>query len=66
MKFIHLAARARIGALLGTLLGIEDDETEGPNDGDDLDDHLAAQWALYEFSGWLLEWTVMALSGEAD
>ena len=52
--------------VLGTLLGIEDDETEGPNDGDDLDDHLAAQWALYEFSGWLLEWTVMALSGEAD
>lgn len=52
--------------VLGTLLGIEDDETDGPDDVDDLDDHLAAQWALYEFSGWLLEWTVRALSGETD
>lgn len=52
--------------VLGTLLGIEDDETEGPEDVDDLDDHLAAQWALYEFCGWLLEWTVLALSGETD
>ena len=52
--------------VLGTLLGIEDDETDGPDDADDLDDHLAAQWALYDFSGWLLEWTVGALSGETD
>ena len=52
--------------VLGTLLGIEDDETDGPEEEDDLDDHLAAQWALYEFSGWLLEWTVRALSGETE
>ena len=61
--------------VLGTLLEIEDDEEDGGydteslddgDDHDDHDDHAAAQWALYEFSGWLLEWTVRALSGETD
>lgn len=51
--------------VVGTLLGIEDDESERPDDSE-IDDSLAAQWALYEFSGWLLEWTVRALSGETD
>ena len=49
--------------VLGTLLGIEDEDSDPDDDELDADDHLAAQWALYEFCGWLLEWTVRALEG---
>lgn len=52
--------------VLGTMLGIDtEDDADDELDafGAD-DDHAAAQYALYEFCGWLLEWTVDALAGE--
>ena len=52
--------------VLGTMLGIDTDDHADDEDeafAED-DDHTAAQYALYEFCGWLLEWTVDALAGE--
>lgn len=62
MAFMRVLNSLRL--VLGTLLGIESDETEPPEESPESDNHLAAQWSLYEFCGWLLEWTVGALAGE--
>lgn len=47
--------------VLGTLLDVGEDELE-----DDIDENDPAfgQWQLYGYLGWLLEWTISALSGE--
>lgn len=44
--------------VLGTMLGITDDESA-----DAADDADTAEHGLYDFLSWLLEWTVQALSG---
>lgn len=62
MAFARVLNSLRL--VLGTLLGIDHDEAEIDDADLEADDHLAAQWSLYEFCGWLLEWTVEALSGE--
>ena len=46
--------------VMGTLLGVSDDSEEP--EFDDEDDPLAAQWQLYGWLGWLLEWIVDAQS----
>jgi len=47
--------------VLGTLLDVGEDDFE-----DDIDenDPSFGQWQLYSYLGWLLEWTISALSGE--
>ena len=47
--------------VLGTLLDVGEDDFE-----DDIDenDPTFGQWQLYGYLGWLLEWTISALSGE--
>ena len=47
--------------VLGTLLDVGEDDFE-----DDIDENDPAfgQWQLYGYLGWLLEWTISALSGE--
>ena len=47
--------------VLGTLLDVGEDDFE-----DDIDKNNPAfgQWQLYGYLGWLLEWTISALSGE--
>ncbi|MSO15267.1 MAG: hypothetical protein CK521_05175 [Acidimicrobium sp.] len=47
--------------VLGTLLDVSEDDFE-----DDIDEDNPAfgQWQLYGYLGWLLEWTISALSGE--
>jgi hypothetical protein len=47
--------------VLGTLLDVGEDDFE-----DDIDenDPSFGQWQLYGYLGWLLEWTISALSGE--
>ncbi len=47
--------------VLGTLLDVGEDDYE-----DDIDENDPAfgQWQLYGYLGWLLEWTISALSGE--
>ena len=62
MAFMRVLNSLRL--VLGTLLGIESEEAVPPDETLDAGDHLAAQWSLYEFCGWLLEWTVGALAGE--
>lgn len=49
--------------VLGTLLDVSDDGMED-EDMFEEDDPEFAQWQLYGYLGWLLEWTVSALSGE--
>ena len=54
--------------VLGTLLDVTDDQEDG---GDDPDEHSAdetvtAQWHLYMWLGWLLEWIVEAQDPEPD
>ncbi len=46
-----------IRLVLGTMLGITDDETA-----DDADDGITPEHQLYDFLSWLLEWTVRSLS----
>jgi hypothetical protein len=46
-----------IRLVLGTMLGITDDETA-----DDADDGTTPEHQLYDFLSWLLEWTVRSLS----
>ncbi len=46
-----------IRLVLGTMLGISDDETA-----DDADDGTTPEHQLYDFLSWLLEWTVRSLS----
>ena len=46
-----------IRLVLGSLLGIDDDESA-----DDADDETSPEHQLYDFLSWLLEWTVRALS----
>ncbi len=46
-----------IRLVLGSLLGITDDESA-----DDADDGDSPEHQLYDFLGWLLEWTVRSLS----
>ena len=48
-----------IRLVLGSLLGIHDDESADQADGDASPEHQ-----LYDFLSWLLEWTVRALSPE--
>jgi hypothetical protein len=64
MAFMRVLNSLRL--VLGTLLGIDSDEAEPSDEMLAGDDHLAAQWSLYEFCGWLLEWTVGALAGEDE
>jgi hypothetical protein len=47
--------------VLGTLLDVGEDDFE-----DDIDenDPSFGQWQLYGYLGWLMEWTISALSGE--
>jgi hypothetical protein len=45
--------------VLGTLLDVTEDDTEPEWDDDD---PVAAQWQLYAWLGWLLEWIVEAQS----
>ena len=47
--------------VLGTLLDVGEDDFE-----DDFDENDPAfgQWQLYGYLGWLMEWTISALSGE--
>ena len=47
--------------VLGTLLDVGEDDFE-----DDIDENDPAfgQWQLYGYLGWLMEWTISALSGE--
>ena len=47
--------------VLGTLLDVGEDDFE-----DDIDknDPAFGQWQLYGYLGWLMEWTISALSGE--
>lgn len=47
--------------VLGTLLDVSEDDHE-----DEIDekDPSFGQWQLYGYLGWLLEWTISALSGE--
>ena len=47
--------------VLGTLLDVGEDDFE-----DDIDenDQAFGQWQLYGYLGWLMEWTISALSGE--
>ncbi len=49
--------------VLGTLLDVTDDGTD-PEDSFDEQDPEFAQWQLYGYLGWLLEWTVSALAGD--
>ena len=46
-----------IRLVLGTLLGITDDDSA-----DEADDAATPEHQLYDFLSWLLEWTVHALS----
>ena len=46
-----------IRLVLGSLLGIHDDESA-----DEADDDTSPEHQLYDFLSWLLEWTVRALS----
>lgn len=46
--------------VMGTLLDVSDDGTEP--EFEDADDPLAAQWQLYGWLGWFLEWIVDAQS----
>jgi hypothetical protein len=46
-----------IRLVLGSLLGIDDDQSA-----DDADDAATPEHQLYDFLSWLLEWTVRALS----
>ena len=46
--------------VLGTALGIDHDEWEPEFDEDDEDDPEVAQWHVYNWLGWLLEWVVEA------
>ncbi|MFM8554492.1 MAG: DUF2017 family protein [Acidimicrobiales bacterium] len=46
--------------VLGTLLGVDQDEWEPDFDEDDGDDPRSSQWHLYNWFGWLLEWIVEA------
>ena len=49
--------------VLGTVLDVsEDDDLEEPDD----DHPMAAEYRLYGFLSWLLEWTVRALSVDLD
>ena len=48
--------------VMGTLLDVTDDGSEP--EFDDEDDPLAAQWQLYGWLGWFLEWIVDAQSPE--
>jgi hypothetical protein len=48
-----------IRLVLGTLLGITDDDSA-----DEADDADSPEHQLYAFLSWLLEWTVRALSGD--
>ena len=50
--------------VLGTLLGITDDEADDMDDLDP-DDPGSAQWHLYMWLGWLLEWMVTAQDPES-
>ena len=43
--------------VLGTILGVTDDESEPEFDEDD---PVSAQWHLYMWLGWLLEWVIDA------
>ena len=53
--------------VLGTVLGIDSDDDIAEDELDDEpNDARAAQIALYEFCGWLLEWTVDALAGDLN
>lgn len=45
--------------VLGTVLDITDDGPDAEPDPDD-DDQVSAQWHLYQWLGWLLEWIVEA------
>jgi len=47
--------------VLGTLLDVGEDDFE--NDIDE-NDPAFGQWQLYGYLGWLMEWTISALSGE--
>jgi hypothetical protein len=51
-----LQAINAVRLVLGTMLGITDDESA-----DEADDADTPEHHLYEFLGWLLEWTVRAL-----
>jgi hypothetical protein len=46
--------------VLGTALGIDHDDWEPDFDEDDEDDPEVAQWHVYNWLGWLLEWVVEA------
>ena len=48
--------------VMGTLLEVSDDGAEP--EFDDEDDPLAAQWQLYGWLGWFLEWIVDAQAGD--
>lgn len=48
--------------VMGTLLEVSDDGAEP--EFDDADDPLAAQWQLYGWLGWFLEWIVDAQAGD--
>jgi hypothetical protein len=52
-----LQALNAVRLVLGTMLGITDDETADAADDADSPEHH-----LYDFLGWLLEWTVRSLS----
>jgi hypothetical protein len=56
LAFMQAINAVRI--VLGTLLGITDDETAEAADAADTPNHH-----LYGYLGWVLEWTVRALSG---
>ena len=56
MAFMQAVNAVRL--VLGTLLDISDDESADEADADDSPEHN-----LYNYLGWLLEWTVRALSG---
>jgi len=48
--------------VLGTMLGISDDDPEGDLEGDDGSSGDSPEHHLYDFLSWLLEWTVRSLS----
>ena len=56
--------------VLGTLLDVTDDPEDGRHDPDEgpdpADEAATAQWHLYMWLGWLLEWIVEAQDPEPD
>lgn len=57
MAFMQSVNAIRL--ILGTLLGITDEESA-----EEADDNDGPEHSLYSYLGWLLEWTVRALSGD--